>query len=438
MEKISISDLLIRIKNSVVIEDKVQYKRVTIKSKNAGIVLRDIKYGHDIGTKKQFIINKGQFLLSKIDARNGAFGIVGQELDGAIITGNFWTYEVNKERLNIEWFNIFVSSSKFISICDKASSGTTNRRYLDESKFLNYQINLPSLNEQNIFVKKYKELSSKLDLINNKINIEKKYLKKLRNSILEDAVQGKLVEQDPNDEPAEVLLEKIKEDKQRLVKEKKIKKEKPLSDINEYEKTIKLSRGWSYCKLGQISFITKLAGFEYTKYIKLKDEGDIPVIRAQNVKMINLNKTNLKYIDLQTSLSLERSALTRECLLMTFIGAGIGDVALFSEKERYHLAPNVAKIEMYVEDMDKYIMYYLISPIGRLQVFKNLKATAQPSLSMQTIRDVNIILPPLEEQKRIVEKVDSLMALCDELEKKIEEQKEYSNKLMESIIKNSF
>lgn len=152
MNKVKIGDLLTRIKESIDIEEDKQYKRVTIKTNNQGVYLRDIEIGSNIGTKKQFIIRAGQFLLSKIDARNGAFGIVPVELDGAIITGNFWTYEVNHELLNIEWFNLFVSSPEFIDICDKASSGTTNRRYLDETKFLNFVIGLPSIDEQILLI----------------------------------------------------------------------------------------------------------------------------------------------------------------------------------------------------------------------------------------------------------------------------------------------
>lgn len=435
MEKISISDLLIRIKNSVVIEDKVQYKRVTIKSKNAGIVLRDIKYGHDIGTKKQFIINKGQFLLSKIDARNGAFGIVGQELDGAIITGNFWTYEVNKERLNIEWFNIFVSSSKFISICDKASSGTTNRRYLDESKFLNYQINLPSLNEQNIFVKKYKELSSKLDLINNKINIEKKYLKKLRNSILEDAVQGKLVEQDPNDEPAEVLLEKIREEKEKLIKEKKIKKEKALPEISEEEKPFKLPKGWSWERLGECSLLNPRNNVDDNLEVsfipmKLINDGfdnkhtsERRIWKEIKNGFTHFSESDIVVAKITPCFENRKSAIMQN--LINGVGAGTTElyvIRCFQETILPKFILSIFKTEKFIS--------------GGVETYTG--TAGQQRVKKDYLRNLVIAVPPLAEQKRIVEKVDSLMALCDELEKKIEEQKEYSNKLMESIIKNSF
>ncbi|MES9804745.1 restriction endonuclease subunit S, partial [Priestia megaterium] len=165
MQRIRIGQLLNRIKESIVLVDDVSYKRVTIRTKNQGIALRDVQPGVNIGTKKQFLVRKGQFLLSKIDARNGAFGIVPEALDEAIITGNFWTFEVDEELLNIEWFNIFVSSPYFIDICSKASSGTTNRQYLDEKNFLNFEFPLPNLNEQEDFIRWYKSIRHKFEIV---------------------------------------------------------------------------------------------------------------------------------------------------------------------------------------------------------------------------------------------------------------------------------
>lgn len=158
-----IGDLLTRVKEAVNIEDENYYSRVTIKTNNQGIRLRDTKKGREIGTKRQFRVRKGQFLLSKIDARNGAFGIVPEELDKAIITANFWTYEVNHKLLDIEWFNLYVSLPEFIEICEKTSSGSTNRKYLKEKRFLDFQILLPSLEEQNEMIGKYNRIRESME-----------------------------------------------------------------------------------------------------------------------------------------------------------------------------------------------------------------------------------------------------------------------------------
>jgi len=252
----------------------------------------------------------------------------------------------------------------------------------------------------------------------------KENVAELRKAILQLAVMGKLVPQDPTDEPASELLRAIAAKKQRLVKEKKLKIGQLTNDSKSTNANIAIPSSWSWVKGIDLFFITKLAGFEYTEHIILLDIGEVPVIRAQNVKPFKLNVDNLKYIDLNTSKLLERCSLTKAALLVTFIGAGIGDVALFDFQERWHLAPNVAKMEPFSGCENKvnlkYIAYFLNSSVGRNEIFKHLKSTAQPSISMGTIRDIDYPLPPLPEQHRIVTKIDQLMALCNHLDQQID------------------
>src|SRR5690606_23006466 len=214
------------------------------------------------------------------------------------------------------------------------------------------------------------ELTHQLDLV-----------KQLRQAFLREAMQGKLVPQDENDEPASVLLEEIKAEKERLIKKKKLKRGKASSQTVSKVDEWSIPSAWVTAKTDDIFFVTKLAGFEYTKHINLKETGEIPVIRAQNVRPFIIDKTNLLFIDEEISLLLDRCALTKESLLVTFIGAGIGDVARFCESERWHLAPNVAKLEPF-EGCEafynlKYLNYFLSSPDGREEIFKHVKATAQ-------------------------------------------------------------
>jgi type I restriction enzyme S subunit len=192
LQKVKIGSFLNRIKKTTTIEDSKLYKRITIRTKHQGISKRDEVKGLNIGTKAQFIVNTGQFLLSKIDARLGAFGIVPPELDNGIITGNFWAYEVDKKKVNIEWFNLFTSSGNFYDICNIASSGTTHRKYLDEKKFLNFEITIPSVAEQNVFLEKFKKQKINFVSLSTELQHQSDLIKKLRQSILQDAVQGKL------------------------------------------------------------------------------------------------------------------------------------------------------------------------------------------------------------------------------------------------------
>lgn len=152
---VRIGKFLTRNKTAIKILNDHSYKRATIKVRNGGVFLRDIEKGANIGTKNQFVISDGQFLLSKIDARNGAFGVVPAELDGAIITGNFWTFDVDYQKVNPYYLSLVVTTPEFVEFCEQASNGTTNRHYLQEPLFLDIKIPLPSLAEQNKLVDAY-------------------------------------------------------------------------------------------------------------------------------------------------------------------------------------------------------------------------------------------------------------------------------------------
>ena len=145
---VKIDSFLNRNKTKIVVDNNTVYKRVTIKMNNNGIFLRDTKIGKEIGTKNQFIIEEGQFLLSKIDARNGAFGLATKEVDGAIITADFFAYDIDKTKIEPYFLVLMTTTKKFQQFAQSASSGTTGRQRIDERKFLNVKIPLPPLEIQ--------------------------------------------------------------------------------------------------------------------------------------------------------------------------------------------------------------------------------------------------------------------------------------------------
>src|SRR5579862_2582789 len=145
---VPLGDVLQRRREGIDVQDVELYKRLTIRMNGRGIAIRDLALGSQIGTKRQFVTKSGQLILSKIDARNGAFGIVPPECDKAIITGNFWTFDTDPSRLDARFLNYLTMSPLFVDFCVRASEGTTNRRYLQEPKFLAQRIDLPHLDEQ--------------------------------------------------------------------------------------------------------------------------------------------------------------------------------------------------------------------------------------------------------------------------------------------------
>ena len=133
-----IGSFLVKSHDVIEVQDDIEYKQVTVKINNGGVVPRNdgatIK-GLKIGTKRQYVVHAGQFIMSKIDARNGAYGIVPEELEGAIVTNDFPVFDVDAEKI-VPLFLVLISTTdNFIEFARKCSSGTTNRKRIDIDAF---------------------------------------------------------------------------------------------------------------------------------------------------------------------------------------------------------------------------------------------------------------------------------------------------------------
>lgn len=145
----------------------------------------------------------------------------------------------------------------------------------------------------------------------------------------------------------------------------------------------------------------------------------VPIVRAQNVKMGRFIENRNEAITIELSEQLSRSALYKDCLLMTFIGAGVGETCIFHANKRNHLAPNVAKIEPFDENINmEYALFFFMSSLGQQGVTNISKSTAQASLSMATIRELVIPIPPIKEQSRIAKEVIKWFSLIECIEEK--------------------
>ena len=304
--------------------------------------------------------------------------------------------------------------------------------HLNKEILFNLLLPVPSLQEQTRIVDKIVELTpsvERYDLLSRRSDeLNRNFPNFLKKSILQYAVQGKLVSQDPTDEPASVLLEHIRAEKEQLIKSGKIKRDKHESvifrrDNSYYERVDGMERciddeipfeipeSWEWGYLGNIAFVTKLAGFEYTKYIApaLQSNG-IPLFKGKNIQNGHLIESFESYIPDETSDNLWRSQITKKCLLTPYVGT-IGNIAIFDGNYKAHLGSNVGKIEMLSSNiLEEYVLFYLRSEYGYKELTKFKKATAQESISIEAIRNVRIAIPPFCEQKRIVKKLNIIMS----------------------------
>lgn len=171
-----IRQIIKRNQQTIIIKDEVQYKQITLKTNGGGAVLRDVKLGKDIGTKKQYPVSTGQFIISKIDARNGAFGLITKDLNGAVVTADFPVFDVIGKNVVPKYLLLLSTTKTFARFAQSCSRGTTNRQRIDIELFLSKRIPLPSLKTQQILVEAYnkkidkaKELELQAELIEHSI-----------------------------------------------------------------------------------------------------------------------------------------------------------------------------------------------------------------------------------------------------------------------------
>ncbi len=159
--KVALGDLLERALEPAVIDSKATYHEVTIKLWGKGVVSRGIVSGSDVISNRQFV-RADQLILSKIDARNGAIGLVPPELDGAIVSNDFPSFRVADEsKCDVRFIGWLARSAPFVDLCKAASEGTTNRVRIKEERFLNQAVRLPSLYEQRAIVARLEGLEAR-------------------------------------------------------------------------------------------------------------------------------------------------------------------------------------------------------------------------------------------------------------------------------------
>jgi type I restriction enzyme S subunit len=196
---------------------------------------------------------------------------------------------------------------------------------------------------------------------------------------------------------------------------------------------------WTWLTVETIGFVTKLAGFEYTKHVKYSPDGDLAVIKAENAGRTGFKQTEFSRIKSATVAQLTRSQLKAGDLLMVFVGAGTGNVARVPDDQPYFLGPNIAMIRVESRYASApYLEMFLRSPVGHSLTFGFIKAVAQPSLSMGTIRMIPVALPPLTEQRRIVAEVERRLSVVEELEAVVSANLRRATRLRQSILQRAF
>ncbi|MGY0218367.1 restriction endonuclease subunit S [Endozoicomonadaceae bacterium StTr2] len=249
--------------------------------------------------------------------------------------------------------------------------------------------------------------SSKLDLHG---------IKKLRELILELAVRGKLVPQNPDDEPASVLLKRIATRRSQLIKEKRIPRTKALPHITEEEKPFDLPSGWSLVRLGNLT--SKLGSGSTPRGGKRAYvESGIPFLRSQNVWNEGLKLDDIAYIPDEIHQKMEATKVFPGDVLLNITGASLGRSTIFPEDLiEANVSQHVTIIRLIEASMSQFVHLGILSPMVQKLVWGRQVGMAIEGLSKKVLEMFEFPVPPLAEQYRIVAKVNELMTLCDLLE----------------------
>ena len=355
-----------------------------------------------------------------ICARNGSKRLVGKS---AIVdkAGMSFGAFMAIFRSVCNQYIIHVINSAYFRNSLLGDTGTTTINQITQDMLKNSLIPLPPLAEQKRIVAKIEELLPLVDRY--AVAYEKleqfntKFPEDMKKSILQYAIQGKLVEQRPEEGTGEELYWQIQTEKQRLVKEGKIKKEKPLPEIAEEEVPFDIPESWKWVRLSQLAILEN--GDRSSKYPVESDYVDfgIPFFGAKDMNGSAMSLENVRYISEKKFSELGNGKLKNKDFICLLRGS-VGKCAAFIADEKHRTGFICAQMVI-VRCIDKaicdYMQKFLMSPFYSQYIESKVTGTAVRQLPAKELGNVLVPLPPLAEQTRIVAKLEELLPLCERL-----------------------
>lgn len=316
-----------------------------------------------------------------------------------------------------EYLLWFFKTEYFIANGVKSFTGTAGQQRIHKDYLATCLIPLPPLAEQNRIVAKIEELLLYVDryaaAYEKLEQFNAKFPEDMKKSILQYAIQGKLVEQRPEEGTGEELYQQIQTEKQRLIKEGKIKKEKPLPEIAEDEKPFDIPESWKSVRLGNIVSVYGGKRIPVGRKLSSEDTGYI-YIRVSDMKDGYVSIDNLQYVPQDIYPLISRYIINKEDVFITVAGT-IGRVGKIPpELDGANLTENADRLVFSNLDQD-WLIKCLQSPLIQSQIADATTKVGQPKLAIIRIQNIIIPLPPLAEQKRIVAKLEEILPLCERL-----------------------
>jgi len=379
------------------------------------------------------LIKKGDLVISGINVEKGAMAVYTGDED-ITATIHYSSYSFDENEIDIDFLKYFLKSIEFRNALKEQVSGGIKTE-IKPKHLLPLLVNIPTdVKDQKAVVKILQNRNSKVDAISTELTHQLTLVKKLRQQLLQEAVQGKLVPQNPNDEPASELLKKIKAEKQKLIAEGKLKKEKELPPIKADEIPFEIPEGWVWCRLNDICeaivdcphstphYIDKETGYYGIDTNCINDKGEI--IRLRSLSFESYQERIKRLIPQEFDIVYAREGSIG---LSTFIPAN-SNICLGQRVMLFRASKAITF---------HYLKYSVTDSGYKNRLLVKHRGMGAKHINVKDIVESLVALPPLTEQHRIVEKIDDLMQTCDALEASIKESAAQNEKLLQQVLREA-
>ena len=386
---VALKELLRLTRRAVTVEDDTTYEQVTVRIKGRGLISRGTATGSAIATKRQFEVRAGDLLVSRIDARNGGLGLVPAALEGAIVSGDFPTYVVDASQVLPEYLELYVKRPAFWDECLLVSEGSTNRVRLVPEQFLELEIELPPADVQTRIV--------------------------AATAALRRAISARQRERAAADTAMRATREHL------------------LATEDEWED---VPEGWRTATLEEVADIR--SGITKGR----KTTGDlrpVPFIRAANVQGGWLDLSVIKTLEVSDA-EVARFRLQTGDVLMTEGGNAehVGRGWLWEDAVPEAVAQNhVFRVRVRdTETLDARFLAYAIGarPAREYCLSCAKKTTNLASINKSQVSELRVPIPPLDEQQRVVQKLDALRALGGRADQLVQTLEDFRAALVEDLV----
>ena len=409
---------------------ETKYRLLGVKWYGKGVFLREEKCGREIKATKLYRVKEGDFIYNRLFAWKSSFAIIPEEFEGGMVSSEFPLFTCDKSKALPYYILSYILLPASITAVNNLSGGmsSVSRKRFKEKDFLNFTIPNYDIKIQERICCQIQESISILLTQEKESNHQHSLLDRLRQAILQESTDGKLTVEWRREHPelisgdnhASKLLERIKTEKERLVKEPKIKKEKPLAALTDNEKPFDLPEGWVWCRLGTCS--------------TNKDEARQPISQLERQRRGKI----FPYYGASGIID-KIDGFTHEGrnLLIGEDGANLlarSTSVAFIADGKYWVNNHAHVLGFLDESTLRFVEIF----INAIDLKPYVTGGFQPKLSQRNLNRILVAFPPPHEQQVIIDRVDELMIVINDLQKQLSKRKEQSEMLMQSVLREAF